>query len=376
MKVRKTKLKLKSGVFKIIKILGIILVLLLIIYIWYFKQIKKIEKLGYSKIASEKIFFDKDNKDYIMTVKDNKTLNAALESDYYKEKYLKNYVKITFVKQKHLIENINKLLDKGYSNSDVSIIITHGNDNDVTEFAKRERVKYLEEFYEYSFAKIKYYDRYLKYTDETGEDERTSIIHVNLNMDKVEYEDAIEINKFSYDMLINKYNFVNEKFEPDDLISIPKEYSDEKMMANRVAVNALVQLIESAKIDGYEIEINSAYRSYQDQIDIIEFYRKWYGDNYVNNYVARAGFSEHQSGLAFDLGSSTSKTFLQSKEYKWMQENAHKYGFIIRFYKKVESITGYKSEPWHYRYVGKEIATYIHDHDISFEEYYAMFLDK
>jgi len=59
-----------------------------------------------------------------------------------------------------------------------------------------------------------------------------------------------------------------------------------------------------------------------------------------------------------------------------MLENAYKYGFILRFTKKDEDITGFRSEPWHYRYVGEDIAKYIHEEDITFEEYWAMFLDK
>ena len=269
------------------------------------------------------------------------------------------------------------LIDKGYSNSDVSIILAHGNDEEVYQFSKRDRVKYLEEFYSFKYAKLSNYDRYLAYSDATGEDEKTSVIHVNLNMGKEAHVDAVPVEKFSYDMLVNKYHYVDEKFVPNDLIEISTDYASEKgMYANKTAVNAFIQMSKNAKIDGYELVINSAYRSYNDQLETAEYQKKWYGQSYGDNYVAKPGFSEHQTGLAFDVGSRNSNVFAQSKEYTWMLENAHKYGFILRFYKKVEHITGYRSEPWHYRYVGKEIATYIHENNITFEEYYAMFLDK
>ena len=376
MKTKKVRLKLKPSVVNVLKIIGVIVIILLVIYIYYCKQISNITDLGYSRVAAKKILFN-DNKDYFMTVKENETLNAAIESDDYNEKYIKNYAKITYYDQKNLIKNINTFLSKGYSNSDISIILAHGDENDVSEFAKRERVRYLEEFYEYPYAKLKYYDRYLAYTDETGEDERTTVIHVNLNMDKVEYDDAESVDKFSFDMLVNKYHMLDEDFEPEDMMVMPKDYTgNEEYSANRTAVNALIQMFEAAKTEGLEMVVNSAYRSYQDQIDIQEYYRKWYGDNYVKNYVARPGFSEHQTGVAFDIGSTSSNVFANSKEYAWMQENAYKYGFIMRFSKKAEAITGFRSEPWHYRYVGKEIAEYIHEHNITFEEYYVMFLDK
>lgn len=374
--MKKTKLKLKRKFITFLKIIGVFLGIIIALYIFYCNQIDTLTDIGYSKIASKNILFS-GNKKYVLSVGENKTLNAAFESEDFNEKYKKNYTKITYQNHKNLIKNINALLDKEYSNSDISIILTHGSDIDVSAFVKRERVKYLEEFYEYPYAKIKYYDRYIAYSDETGEDEKTTVIHVNLNMDKTEYEDAVEVKAFSSDMLVNKFHVLSDNFEPSDLISVPKEYTeDEEFVANKMAVNALIQMFEAAKVDGLEMIVNSAYRSYDDQVEISEFYRKWYGDNYVNKYVARPGYSEHQTGLAFDIGSSSVDVFVDSKEYKWMQENAYKYGFIMRFYKKAETITGFKSEPWHYRYVGKEIAKYIYEHNITYEEYYVMFLDK
>lgn len=376
MKKKKRKLKFKKGVLGLFKIIGCGLFVLLIAWIIYSKQISKFTSIGYSKEASKRILFS-DKKDYVLSVGENKTLNAAFESDDLKDKYLSNYSKIKYQKHKNLIKNINLLLDKGYSNSDVSIILDHGTDQEVYEFSKRERVKYLEEFYQYPYAKLQNYDRYIAYTDATGEDEKTTVIHVNLNMDKEIYVDTVLVSDFSEDMLVNKYRHLSQDYEPDDLVTIPSQYTNgEEMKTSKISLSALTQLIEAAKLDDMNIVVNSAYRSYQDQVDIAEFYRKWYGDKYVNNYIARPGHSEHQTGLAFDLGSATENVFRDSKEYEWMQENAYKYGFIMRFYKKGEVITGFKSEPWHYRYVGKEIAKYIHENNITFEEYYVMFLDN
>lgn len=374
--MRKVKLKLKQSVINKLKIIGVVIIVLLIAYGFYNKQINNLTELGYSREASKKILFNKE-KEYIVTVKDNKTLNAALESKYYQEKYLKNYAKITYCNHANLVKNINKLLDKGYSNSDVSIILTHGSDEDVTEFAKRDRVKYLEEFYEYPYAKIKYYDRYVEYSYETGEDEKTTVIHINLNMDKEEYVDAINVKRFSYTMLVNKYYYLSEDFIPIDLVEVPEDYRGaEKVLANRTALNAMVQLIEAARIAGLKPLVSDCYRSHEDMVEMAEFYRKWYGDNYVNNYIAKPGYSEHQTGLAFDMASATVKSFGNSDEYKWMVENAHKYGFIARFTKRGESLTGYRAEAGHFRYVGKEAAEYIYKNRITFEEYYVAFLDK
>ena len=121
---------------------------------------------------------------------------------------------------------------------------------------------------------------------------------------------------------------------------------------------------------------NSSYRSYEEQKKTYNTYLKLYGQKYVSNYVALPGFSEHQTGLAVDIASKNNKIFKNSKEYKWILENSYKYGFILRYTKSNQKITGYEEESWHFRYVGLEIAKYIYENNITYEEYYVMFIDK
>lgn len=370
------KLKLKKPFVILIKIIGFLLCLLLVLFIIYKMQINDLTELKYSEEASNNILFS-GYKEYVLSVGENKTLNEAFESEKIIEEYLDNYVKINYVEHKDLIDNINKLIKIGYSNSDINIILSHGDNEAVKRFTKREKVKYLEEFYLIDYAKLDYYDRYMNYSDQTGEDEETTVLHVNLDMDKDDYVDATLVNEFSVDMLVNKRRYLSEDYEPDDLVKINEKYaSSDDMYASRLSVNAFIEMHDAALKEGYEIVINSAYRSYQDQQDISDTYLKLYGQKYVDSYVAKPGFSEHQTGLAFDIGSRKVNVFANSEEYKWMLENAHKYGFINRFPKKYENITGFRSEPWHFRYVGKDIAKYIYENDITLEEYYVIFLDK
>lgn len=370
------KIKLKSGYLKILKVLGVVCCIILGIFIFYRNQVSILKKLGYSNEASKNILFT-FNKEYVLSVGENKTLNKAFESDDFNEKYMDHYTKIKFVDHKDLIANINKLLKIGYSNGDINLILSHGDNESVKRFIKKGKIKYLEEFFVVDYAKLDNYDRYVAYSDETGEDEETTVLFVNLDMDKEDYKDSVLVDKFSTDMLINKHRYMNEKFVPDDLTKIDSKYASEKgMEASRVAINAYIQMSKAASSDGYEIVINSAYRSYQDQVDISDTYFELYGQSYVDRFVAKPGFSEHQTGLCFDIGSRKNNVFANSKEYEWMLDNAYKYGFILRFPKKYENITGFRNEPWHYRYVGKKIAKYIHEKNITFEEYYIMFLDK
>lgn len=374
--VKKRKLKLKKPFVIILKIIFIVILVFLGMFLFYSYQVKDVSKLGYDKEASKNILL-LGKKDIIKSYEYSDTLNAAFKSKYYKDANLDSYSKIKYQDQKNIIKNINTLIDKGYSNSNISLILAHGNDDDVSEFAKRDKIKYLEEFYSLSYAKLKYYDRYVKYSSETGEDEETTVLFVNLSMDTDDYVNPVKTSAFSIDMLVNKHYKLDEDFVPDDLVEFDQEYcNDEVQEGNREAVVAFKNMYEAAKKEGLGLVINSSYRSYQDQENICNTFKDLYGEGYVTKYVALPGFSEHQTGLAFDIGSTSSKVFAESKEYEWMKENAYKYGFILRFTKANAYITGFRSEPWHYRYVGKKVAKYIYDNNISLEEYYAEFLDN
>ena len=371
------RVHVKPKVAAIFKVVGFILVCLLGIFIYYRIQIHDLKVLGYSEEASNAILFSK-NKRNVMEYGENKTLNAAFESEAFKQEYLNNYAKIKYVDHEHLIDNIHRLLKVGYSNNDINIILAHGTDESVREFAKRDRVRYLDDFFSYDFAKLENYDRYVAYSDETGEDELETILHVNLDIDKPDYEYSHVVSKFSLDMLVNKHHNLTEDFAPNDLTTISKEYTDEDdLQCSRLALNAYMELYKAATQEGYSLVINSAYRSYQDQVELTQTYLDAYGQNYVDKYVAKPGFSEHQTGLAFDIGSRNSRVFENSKEFAWMKDNAYKYGFIYRFDERYEDLTEFRKEPWHYRYVGKEIAKYVYEHNnMSLEEYYVLFLEK
>ena len=374
--VTKRKLKLKAPVIQVFKYIGIVLAILLVVFLFYRYQLYPLLKLDYSEKASNNILFSFKKKD-VLQVGKNKTLNAAFESDYYKEKYFKEYTRIDYQKQDNLIKNINTFLKKGYTTSEISTILKRGNDQEVSEFAKRDRVRYVDEFFSFEFSKLNLYDRYVNFSDESGFEDEDVVVYVNLDMDKEDYTEPNEVKKFSTDMLVNKHNKLDEKFEPDNLVKVDEKYTDdEDIKLNRIAYYAFIEMDNAASKEGLSFVINSGYRSYEDQEEICNLYLRDYGQEYVDKYVAKPGFSEHQTGLAFDIGSKNSNVFARSKEYPWILENAHKYGFIQRFPSKYERITGFRFESWHFRYVGKEAAKYIIENDMSYEEYYARFLMK
>jgi zinc D-Ala-D-Ala carboxypeptidase len=149
-----------------------------------------------------------------------------------------------------------------------------------------------------------------------------------------------------------------------------------KLVSN--AKKAFYELSTAAKKEGYNIIAMSSYRSYQYQVNLYNRYVEQDGKELADTYSARPGSSEHQTGLAVDVynGKIEYTSFEKTKEYNWMQENAYKYGFILRFPKDKVKQTGYQYESWHYRYVGKDIAKYIHDHNMCLEEYYVQKIEK
>ncbi len=137
---------------------------------------------------------------------------------------------------------------------------------------------------------------------------------------------------------------------------------------DKTAEQALQKMIDGAKKDGINLFLKSGYRSYATQETLYNNYVARDGVAAADRYSARPGHSEHQTGLAFDLN-SLEQSFGETAEGKWLAENCHKYGFIIRYPKDKEYVTGYMYEPWHVRYLGEEISEKVYNSGLCLEEY-------
>ncbi len=181
-------------------------------------------------------------------------------------------------------------------------------------------------------------------------------------------------NPNKIDVLVNKNNKLNSNYKPDDLIKLDVIYSNQNKFLRRCAAINFEALSRDAKKKEYNITAVSAYRSYEYQDELFNYYVKEKGLDYALKASAKPGHSEHQTGLAVDVMGSNDdyNLFEESKEFNWMIKNAHKYGFILRYPKNKERITGFKYEPWHYRYVGKKLAKYLHENNKTLEEYKKM----
>lgn len=148
----------------------------------------------------------------------------------------------------------------------------------------------------------------------------------------------------------------------------------EKQQLHPGAAQALEILFKDAEEAGHLLYALSGYRSYQRQQAIYSSYIQQLGEAAANKISAPPGHSEHQTGLAMDITSegvnfTLSEDFGSTPEGLWIAKNAHRYGFIIRYQKGMEGITGYSYEPWHLRYVGVEAATAVYEQGITLEDY-------
>lgn len=164
---------------------------------------------------------------------------------------------------------------------------------------------------------------------------------------------------------MDKATYINGILIVNKKIGLPKDYNPG--ISKRMLIAYYLMKLCALK-DGAKLKIISGFRSYDYQEKIYNIYVKEFGEEKTNTFSAKPGHSEHQTGLAIDI-CEDSDNFIGTKEDIWLQENAHKFGFIIRYPKGKEYITGYKYEPWHLRYVGRKHAKIIFTKGLTLEEY-------
>ncbi len=171
---------------------------------------------------------------------------------------------------------------------------------------------------------------------------------------------------------IQKY--IDGAYYFDGIVIINKSYPASENYApeqSPVAQNAFEKMKNAAAKDSISLNIVSGYRTFDYQKQLYQKYVERDGKQLADTYSARPGYSEHQTGLTFDLNNA-SDDFAGTKEAQWIAENCYKFGFIVRYPADKVDITGYEYEPWHVRYVGKELAKYLYDNNLCLEEYFGI----
>ena len=218
----------------------------------------------------------------------------------------------------------------------------------------------------------------------TDGEPKESVPEVTFTADLSAYEKyMMPDNDSEYLVLVNKTHTVGAELKPDDLIDVVNTRKDgrDTQMMRECAEKALEALYIEMEAAGFsDVSVTSAYRSYEYQ-DLL--YSNYVSQEMaagiseeaamaiVDTYSARPGTSEHQTGLCCDMHNlpSADQSFEYQDAYGWLKENAWKFGFIERFPKGKEDVTGYSFEPWHYRFVGRRAAAKIHEQGITLEEY-------
>lgn len=176
-----------------------------------------------------------------------------------------------------------------------------------------------------------------------------------------------------YEILVNKDNALDKTYVPDNLVDANSNYKD-GILINKKVLERFNLMRYDAKLLGYSIDIMSGYRDYMYQDKIYNKLLMEKGLAYTFRSIAKPGCSEHQTGLAIDICVYRGdKCYIEHEleemeEVKWLIDNSYKYGFILRYPKYKEDLTGYHYEPWHFRYVG-DIAKYLYENDMILEDY-------
>ena len=306
----------------------------------------------------------------------SKTLEYVLLNDLYDEKYLDEYKDINLVDNDSFKDILITFLPKGYKGKEINYLfkissknLAYLKENDYVDISK------YYEFKNFDASKVSRYDAYAKDNNYSLKD---VVTYVNIKLDLPVYTDTVTVDDpDSLNVIVNKYNGLPKNYTPSDLVYVDGAYGNQ-VPFRKVIKDDFVKLQEAAK---KEININllptTAFRNQNFQSTLYNNYVSKDGVAKADQYSARPGFSEHQTGLAIDLKNTALKDVrLTDDNFEWLSENAYKYGFIIRYPKDKEYITGYQFENWHIRYVGYEAAKIIHDENLCLEEYIDLYITE
>ncbi len=314
------------------------------------------------------VYHDIKNHDY------SETLERIIVSEYYNPKYLNSYFDIKYHEKEDFFITINKLLDLGYEAKEINTIYDTFSDKEIVSFTNNNYLKDIINIINLSYFHQEDIERYLKYNNDNELEYTDLVTYVNASLDYKYYTNVVDIKEpDDILVLVNKYHKLASNYVPSDLETISSKYNqgwNNKM--RHVAKEAFEKMCEAALKDGITIYSGSAYRSYNYQQTLYNNYVYSNGFDKAETFSARAGYSEHQTGLATDVMNKSGDFISKDdKEYTWLVDNSYKYGFILRYPEGKEKVTGYMYEEWHFRYVGVDIANEITKLNLTYDEYIA-----
>ncbi|MBQ9826138.1 MAG: M15 family metallopeptidase [Firmicutes bacterium] len=248
----------------------------------------------------------------------------------------------------------------------------------VPEKTPEEIVSHVEHAQDYANEKYfidAYFDRYEAYRAKNPDKTLAQVVQaVNTNIDRPYYTGVVTTDMSKgYQIMVNKYYKL-----PDDYSTKLESLSGYgNGYLEPTAAAAFKKMVEAGREAGVNLRSLSPYRSHSLQVWQYQVWVDAHGQEMADRESARPGHSEHETGYTVDINTAVEEAhFERTAEYKWLMENCWKYGFILRYPENMEYITGYVFEPWHYRYVGPEHAEKIMKSGLTFEEYYAYYINN
>lgn len=280
--------------------------------------------------------------------------------------------------------NEYKLLEKGYSLEDTKTIFAKLSETEQQKLIDNDKDDKIISLLEQKYFLEKNLEDYKEYINKNNETDYAKVISiVNVHANHKWYQLELNTNEdLGMLMNVNKFYALSETYTPENLKIIDLTYAYDEEGENKLidyAYDKFLELWQAANDQGFYLMVTSSYRDYESQKEIYDYRVSNWGERKADETAARPGHSEHQTGLVIDMTSKTeplADSFTDSEAYKWLKENAYKYGFIERYPEGKTYLTGYNPESWHWRYVGLEAAKTMHDENITFDEYYAFYVEK
>lgn len=270
-----------------------------------------------------------------------------------------------------------KLGEVGYSDNEIEYIKTLKEDeiNTLLNHKYNVNITKLMKEKKFIFANL---DKYLDYINENNGNLTDIVAKVNTKASLGWYKSIADTDASKGElMLVNKFYKLSETYVPSDLVDVSLSYAYEGKQVSKMMYDSLTNMLDAAKESGYNLVVSQGYRSYADQEEAYNDIEASSGVDYADKVAARPGHSEYQTGLSVVVKPlyTEGSDMENSPEHTWILENAYKYGFILRYPKDKENITGFSYDAWRLRYVGSNAARIIHNENITFDEYYEYYIN-
>lgn len=273
-----------------------------------------------------------------------------------------------------------KLGEVGYSTNEIKVIKDTFDNDKINDLLNSKYKSNLTKFINEKYFLYKNLDRYLDYYSKNSSIKPSKVVGiVNTNADTGWYSKIVDTDISKGEkMLVNKFYKLGSDYEPSDLKLVSSSYAYSGKYVSESIYDDLINMLSDAKDAGYTLVVSQGYRSYADQEEAYNDIESSSGEDNADRLAARAGHSEYQTGLSVVI-KPYNKEVEEGKQYdenNWLLKNSYRYGFILRYPENTSDITGFETDMWRFRYVGTDIARKIHEENITFDEYYAYYLNK